>query len=277
MPINPNSKINRGDLNVDLSIQDVSNILTKFPTNLGVGGSEKENTQAMLFKFHNPIPGQIDPEHPFLSGNNKYIALPLPAELPFTDSYNFDDQSTLQSYGTWISNMYSRAQENFDNLFNLDFSGIDLANRKKGLVANSQAAITFQNPNFRQFTLAWDLVAKDEFEAASIYAIVQKFRIAAASSFRNKDGSASASSTSAYLKYPDLVSFIIYPGNNRYPFPASYPCFIESVNYVPVSHEGQIPFFTDSVPVGWKLSIVLKESMYLDKTEIAPGWGEQGF
>lgn len=271
MPINPNTKVNRGDLNANLSIQDASDILTKFPTNLGVGGSEKENVQAMLFKFHNPIPGQIDPEHPFLSGNNKYVALPLPAELPFTDSYNYDDASTLQSYGTWIANMLSRAGENLSNIANLDFSGIDLANRKKALVANSQAAVTFQNPNFRSFTFSWELVAKDELEAAMIHSIVQKFRIAAASSFQNGDA------TAAYLKYPDLVSFVIYPGNNRYPFPASYPCFIESVNFSPVSHEGQIPFFVDSAPVGWKLSLALKESMYLDKNEIAPGWGEQGF
>lgn len=277
MPINPITKIDgkpivdRGVFNADLTMKDLPDILTKFPANLGVGGSEKEHVQAIMFKFHNPIPGEIDPKHPSLKGDNKYIALPIPAELPFTDSYNYDDQSDLQSYGTWIKNMLARAGKNFENLANLDFTGIGLGNRLDALAANSQAAVTFQNPTFRPFTFSWDLVAKNEFEATAIHTIVQKFRIAAASSF--KDGVASG----AYLEYPDLVSFIIYPGGDRYPFPASHPCFIESVNFSPISTDGQIPFFPDSVPIGWKLVISLKESVYLDKNEISPGWGIQGF
>lgn len=269
MPINPTTKIDRGDFNTNLSIQDVSEILTKFPLNLGVGGAEKENVQAMLFKFHSPIPGELDPKHPQLTGNNKYIALLIPAELPFTDSYSYDDSSSMQDYGTWFNNMLSRAGQNVGNIS--DLSGIELGNRKQGLTVNSQAAITFKNPAFRSFTFSWEMIAKNQSEASAIQTIVQKFRIAAASAFQG------GSSSAPYLEYPDLVSFIIYPGGGKYPFPASYPCFIESVNFAPVSHEGQIPFFVDSAPVGWKLSLSLKESMYLDKNEISPGWGQQGF
>lgn len=272
MPINPYDRIDkpvlRDGYEKDLTIPDTGDILTKYPINLGVGGSEKENVQAILFKFHNPIPGQIEPENPNLQGNNRYVALPLPAELPFSDTYSYDD-SSLQSYGTWIKNMLARAGQNIGSLTGGETA--DSGNRRLGQTPNSQAALTFNNPIFRTFTFSWELVAKDEAEAGAIHSIIQKFRIGAASTFQGGD------SKSAYIKYPDLVSFIIYPGNNRFPFPASYPCFIESVTYPPLSADGQIPFFHDSAPVGWKLTLVLKESMYLDKIEIAPGWGQQGF
>lgn len=269
MPLNPTTKIDRGVFNTDLTVRDAGSTLTKFPSNLGNGGFENENIQAILFKFHSAIPGQLDPKHPALSGDNKYIALPIPAELPFTDSYNYDDQSTLESYGTWIMNMLSRAGQNAGSVLGGDKA--DLANRKLGLERNSQAAVTFQSPNFRSFTFSWDLVANTPAEAKALHTIVQKFRIAAASAFQNGDV------TAPYLEYPDLVSFVIYPGNFIAPFPASYPCFIESVSFNPISQEGQIPFFVDSAPVGWKLSLALKESMYLDKNEIQPDWNTQGF
>lgn len=271
MPLNPTQVIDRKDFNSDLTVKDAGNTLTRFPSNLGSGGFENENIQAILFKFHNPIPGQIEPKHPALQGDNKYIALPLPAELPFTDSYNYDDMSTLQSYGTWFKSILDRTGQNLGNIFNTDLTGIDLGNRISGLAANSKAAVTFQNPNFRTFTFSWDMIANSPAEAKMLHTIVQKFRIAAASHFQ--DGNV----LGGFIEYPDLVSFVIYPGNFKAPFPASYPCFIESVGWNPVSHEGQIPFFVDGAPVGWRLSLTLKESMYLDKKDIQPDWDKQGF
>lgn len=267
MPINPVSKIDRNVFTADLSVPDTADIFRKFPPNLGNDG---ENRPAMLFKFHSAVPGETEPRPKDLQGNGKFLALPLPAELPFTDSYNYDDSSSLQDYATWIKNMVSRAEQNLGSIFGGD--GADLGNRKKGRETNSQAAIIFKNPNFRTFSFSWELVARSKLENIAIQTAVYAFRLAAASHFQDGDA------TAEYLEYPSLVSFVIYPGGDSNPFPASYPCFIESVSYAPVSQEGQIPFFKDGVPVGWKLSIVLKESMYLDRDDIVHGLdNNQGF
>lgn len=264
-PVNPKQVPGlRQDFNTyNLSMLSSSSMLNKFPKDLGV--DNRENEPAMLFKFHNPIAGQDEPEYGMLQGQGRYIGLPIPNELQFGEEYKYDDSGSTRTIAQAASSAAGRAAD----LVKYSLSGVGIGLRRAGKARNPAAAITFVSPEFRSYSFSWDLIAKSREEAIAIKKIVQLFRIAAASEF--DDGE-----TGTDLKYPHLVSFVVVVGKDN-PFPASYPAFIESIKFNPISSEDQIPFFEDGQPVGWKLELSLKESMWLDRREIANHQGELGF
>lgn len=263
-PVNPKQVPGlRQDFNTfDVSVPSSSSMLFKWPRDIGSEG--KENEPAMLFKFHSPVAGAKEPEYPLLQGKGRYIGLPLPEELSFADGYKYDDSGSLRSIAVALAKALGRA---YDSVTSLSGRGITL--RRSGTAINPAAAITFVSPEFRSYSFSWNLYAKSRQDALDIFAIIQLFRIAAASQYdTNEEGND--------LKYPHLVSFVVAVGADH-PFPASYPSFIESVKFSPISGDEQVPLFADGQPVGWKLNLELKESMWIDRRELAMSQREQGF
>lgn len=264
MAVNPISVIVRQDFNTyDYGI-DKGNIglLNKFPSSLG--NDNNMNEPAMLFKFHSAIAGKGEPEDSRLTGANRYIGLPVSPDLKFQDKYTFEEK-TVNSIGTAVANTAERTLQNIYNLFT---SGMDIGLRRSGQAPNEMMAVAFKNPEFRTYQFSWELFATSQEESVRLMNIIHLFRIAAAAKFEGGE-------TAAYIKYPDLVSFVVVTKQGNI-FPASYACFIESVDYEPAKVDGQVPFFQDGFPIGWKFSISLKESMYLDKEDIN-GSNKQGF
>lgn len=262
-PVNPKQVPElRQDFNTyNLSMPSSTGMLFKWPKDLGTDG--KENEPAMLFKFHNPIAGADEPDYPLLRGAGRYIGLPVPVELQLGEEYKYDDSGSVRSIATELMKAAGRAYDNVTSL-----SGTDITLRRAGKARNPAAAITFVSPEFRTYSFSWELYAKSKEDANTIWAIIQLFRTAAASEYdTNEEGND--------LKYPHLVSFVVVVGKDH-PFPASYPAFIESVKFSPISSEEQVPFFEDGQPVGWKLELNLKESLWIDRRELARFQGEQG-
>lgn len=265
MSNNPQTKINRDVFNkYEYGIKNSRGILTKFPTTLG--NEEHENQPAMLFKFHSPIPDQGEPDHPSLSGENRYIGLPIPKDLPFAESYTFNDDKSITDYWTALNSALRRGAQNVKGGAG---GGVNRLDRNEARITNNRAAVLFNTPKFRDFKFTWDLIPRNKTEARLIQSIVQRFRICAASEFEK------GNEWDTYLKYPNLVSFLFQISENKI-FPASYACFIETVGYKPIESNGQILFFDDGM-AGFTLSIDLKETMYLDRTEISDSIDIQGF
>ena len=238
----------------DLSVPASNSMLYKFPFDLG--DNNKENEPAILFKFHDPIAGQGAPTYPLLNGPGRYIGLPIPPDLQLGEEYKYDDSGSTRTNFESIKAAGGRAWDA------LSWAGSGFNRRMDGKTLNPAAAIVFNSPEFRSYSLSWTLYAKTKKEAARIREIIQLFRIAAAAEFVTNE-------MGQDLKYPSLVSYVIVIGQH-FPFPASYPCFIESVKFSPIASEDQVVFFEDGQVVGWKLDLALKESMWLDRREIGP-------
>jgi len=117
--------------------------------------------------------------------------------------------------------------------------------------------MVFKQPNFKEYTFAWDLVAHNEAETEIISDIVHQFKYAAAPAQQG-----------LVYNYPSIVLMKLYPAD-YYTF-VMKPAAITAVS-ADYTGAGQPAFNRNGAPVHVKLQLSFKEIQIWEKNSFPRG------
>ena len=124
----------------------------------------------------------------------------------------------------------------------------DIQSSQTGARVNPGLYMVFKQPNFKEYTFAWDLVAHNEAETEIISNIVYQFKYAAA-----------PTQLGPVYEYPSIALMKLYPAD-YYTF-VMKPAAITAVS-ADYTGAGQPAFNRNGAPVHVKLQLSLKKFRY---------------
>ena len=176
------------------------------------------------------------------------VILPVPSSLSDVSILNWEQRS-VKDLG---ENLASGILGPIYNQISAAASSVGaIGGAYTGYTVNPGLFMVFTQPNFKEYTFQWDLVANNEDETRRISDIVNSFKFAAAP----------ASVGPAYL-YPDIAIMKLFP-KDYYTF-VMKPAAITSVQ-VQYNGAGQPAFLRNGAPVNVKLAVQFKEIQIWEK------------
>lgn len=175
------------------------------------------------------------------------IVLPIPSRLIDLSILNWEQRSVL---GDVASIEPTRSIER-GMVLN------DIQSAQTGARVNPGLYMVFKQPNFKEYTFAWDLVAHNEAETEIISDIVHQFKYAAAPAQQG-----------LVYNYPSIVLMKLYPAD-YYTF-VMKPAAITAVSS-DYTGAGQPAFNRNGAPVHVKLQLSFKEIQIWEKNSFPRG------
>ena len=175
------------------------------------------------------------------------IVLPIPSRLIDLSVLNWEQRSVL---GDVASIEPTRSIEKAMVLN-------DIQSAQSGARVNPGLYMVFKQPNFKEYTFAWDLVAHNEAETEIISDIVHQFKYAAAPAQQG-----------LVYNYPSIVLMKLYPAD-YYTF-VMKPAAITAVS-ADYTGAGQPAFNRNGAPVHVKLQLSFKEIQIWEKNSFPRG------
>ena len=173
------------------------------------------------------------------------VILPVPSSLADVSILNWEQTSIVEQGGKIAGGFLPQSAMNAA-------SGVAaIAGAALGKTVNPGLFMVFTQPNFKEYTFQWDLVANNEDETRRIADIVNSFKFAAAP----------AASGPFYI-YPDIAIMKLFP-KDYYTF-VMKPAAITSVQ-VQYNGAGQPAFLRNGAPVNVKLAVQFKEIQIWEK------------
>lgn len=186
------------------------------------------------------------------------VILPVPSSLADVSILNWEQTSIVEQGGKIAGSFLSQSAVNFASRFNAAASGAAaIAGAYAGATVNPGLFMVFTQPNFKEYTFQWDLVANNEDETRRIAEIVNSFKYAAAPTAVGP----------AYI-YPDIAIMKLFP-KDYYTF-VMKPAAITSVQ-VQYNGAGQPAFLRNGAPVNVKLAVQFKEIQIWEKNSWSRG------
>ena len=228
--------------NVDLGTSDItlSNLIGNITSTLNtvITSSPSENLKNIFGSSGTNIAITIDQPD---------IILPIPSRLIDLSVLNWEQRSVL---GDVASIEPTRSIER-GMVLN------DIQSAQTGSRVNPGLYMVFKQPNFKEYTFAWDLVAHNEAETEIISDIVHQFKYAAAPTQRGP-----------LYDYPSIVLMKLYPAD-YYTF-VMKPAAITAVS-ADYTGAGQPAFNRNGAPVHVKLQLSFKEIQIWTKNTFPRG------
>jgi hypothetical protein len=228
--------------NVNLGISDItfSNLFEGITSTLkeAITSSFSENAKKLFEPSGTNLAITIDQPD---------IILPIPSRLIDLSVLNWEQRSVL---GDIASIDPTRAIER-GMVLN------DIQSAQTGARVNPGLYMVFKQPNFKEYTFAWDLVAHNEAETEIISDIVHQFKYAAAPA---QEG--------LVYNYPSIVLMKLYPAD-YYTF-VMKPAAITAVS-ADYTGAGQPAFNRNGAPVHVKLQLSFKEIQIWTKNTFPRG------
>ena len=176
------------------------------------------------------------------------VILPVPSSLADVSILNWEQRSVQELgenlAGGILGPIYNRIRGAASSVGAIGGAYI-------GETVNPGLFMVFTQPNFKEYTFQWDLVANNEDETRRIADIVNSFKFAAAP----------AASGPFYI-YPDIAIMKLFP-KDYYTF-VMKPAAITSVQ-VQYNGAGQPAFLRNGAPVNVKLAAQSKEIQIWEK------------
>jgi hypothetical protein len=228
--------VNLGTGNITSSFNNLSNLLSSLTPN--ISSSLEENLKNLFSSSGTNIAITID---------QPGIILPIPSRLIDLSVLNWEQRSVL---GDIASIDPTRAIER-GMVLN------DIQSSQTGARVNPGLYMVFKQPNFKEYTFAWDLVAHNEAETEIISDIVHQFKYAAA-----------PTQLGPVYEYPSIVLMKLYPAD-YYTF-VMKPAAITAVS-ADYTGAGQPAFNRNGAPVHVKLQLSFKEIQIWEKKSFPRG------
>lgn len=200
------------------------------------------------------------------------IALPIPNDVSFSDSWSWAEEDSFKTAAA-INSLAAGDEDANKNLFMKSSSAAALAlisAKQPVLAAQSRQAINpkqevlFSGVTYRTFTHSFQFAARSQEEADAIYEIYKTFRYSASPDY--------VDSASFVYVYPSDFDIQYYHGTkqNKY-IPKHTSCVLTSVttNYSPNS---SFATFAGGAPIMISLTLNFKELATVSKVEIAEGY-----
>lgn len=180
------------------------------------------------------------------------VILPVPSSLADVSILNWEQTSIVEQGGKIAGSFLPQSAVNFASRFTAAVSGAAaIAGAYAGVTVNPGLFMVFTQPNFKEYTFQWDLVANNEDETRRIADIVNSFKFAAA-----------PASQGFYYDYPDIAIMKLFP-KDYYTF-VMKPAAITSVQ-AQYNGAGQPAFLRNGAPVNVKLAVQFKEIQIWEK------------
>lgn len=175
------------------------------------------------------------------------IILPIPSRLVDLSILNWDQRSVLGDMAS------------IDPSGGIEKSMVlnDIQSSQTGARVNPGLYMVFKQPNFKEYTFAWDLVAHNEAETEIISNIVYQFKYAAA-----------PTQLGPVYEYPSIALMKLYPAD-YYTF-VMKPAAITAVS-ADYTGAGQPAFNRNGAPVHVKLQLSFKEIQIWTKNNFPRG------
>ena len=175
------------------------------------------------------------------------IILPIPSRLVDLSILNWDQRSVLGDVAS------------IDPTRGIEAGMVlnDIQSAQTGSRVNPGLYMVFKQPNFKEYTFAWDLVAHNEAETEIISNIVYQFKYAAAPEQQGP-----------LYKYPSIALMKLYPAD-YYTF-VMKPAAITAVS-ADYTGAGQPAFNRNGAPVHVKLQVSFKEIQIWTKNNFPRG------
>lgn len=175
------------------------------------------------------------------------IILPIPSRLVDLSILNWEQRSVLGDIASIAPT----------NLIERSMVLNDIQSSQTGAIINPGLYMVFKQPNFKEYTFAWDLVAHNEAETEIISNIVYQFKYAAA-----------PTQIGPLYQYPSIVLMKLYPAD-YYTF-VMKPAAITAVS-ADYTGAGQPAFNRNGAPVHVKLQVSFKEIQIWTKNNFPRG------
>lgn len=233
-------KYNTGQARPNVNIvSDITSSFNTLLTNLpNISFSLEKNIKALFEPSGTNIAITIDQPD---------IVLPIPSRLIDLSVLNWEQRSVL---GDVASIEPTRSIER-GMVLN------DIQSAQTGARVNPGLYMVFKQPNFKEYTFAWDLVAHNEAETEIISDIVHQFKYAAAPAQQG-----------LLYEYPSIVLMKLYPAD-YYTF-VMKPAAITAVS-ADYTGAGQPAFNRNGAPVHVKLQLSFKEIQIWEKNSFPRG------
>jgi hypothetical protein len=175
------------------------------------------------------------------------IILPIPSRLVDLSILNWDQRSVLGDVAS------------IDPTRGIEAGMVlnDIQSAQTGARVNPGLYMVFKQPNFKEYTFAWDLVAHNEAETEIISNIVYQFKYAAAPTQQGPS-----------YQYPSIALMKLYPAD-YYTF-VMKPAAITAVS-ADYTGAGQPAFNRNGAPVHVKLQLSFKEIQIWTKNNFPRG------
>tara|TARA_E500000318_G_C3532438_1_gene201157 strand:- start:326 stop:1180 length:855 start_codon:yes stop_codon:yes gene_type:complete len=235
-----NSRQAKPNVNIVGDITSPFNSLSKFISDLtpDISFSLEDNLKKLFEPSGTNIAITIDQPD---------IILPIPSRLIDLSVLNWEQRSVL---GDVASIEPTRSIER-SMVLN------DIQSAQSGARVNPGLYMVFKQPNFKEYTFAWDLVAHNEAETEIISDIVHQFKYAAAPAQQG-----------LLYEYPSIVLMKLYPAD-YYTF-VMKPAAITGVS-ADYTGAGQPAFNRNGAPVHVKLQLSFKEIQIWEKNSFPRG------
>ena len=235
-----NSRQAKPNVNIVGDITSPFNSLSKFISDLtpDISFSLEDNLKKLFEPSGTNIAITIDQPD---------IILPIPSRLIDLSVLNWEQRSVL---GDVASIEPTRSIER-SMVLN------DIQSAQSGARVNPGLYMVFKQPNFKEYTFAWDLVAHNEAETEIISDIVHQFKYAAAPAQQG-----------LLYEYPSIVLMKLYPAD-YYTF-VMKPAAITAVS-ADYTGAGQPAFNRNGAPVHVKLQLSFKEIQIWEKNSFPRG------
>ena len=203
------------------------------------------------------------------------IALPIPNDVSFSDSWSWGEEDSLKSaaINAAVNSIASGDGDANKNLFMKSTTAAALAmiaSKQPVLAAQTRQAINpkqevlFSGVGYRTFTHSFQFAARSQAEVDTIYEIYKTFRYSASPDY--------VDSAAFVYVYPSDFDIQYYHGNqqNKY-IPKHTSCVLTNVttNFSPNS---SFATFKDGAPIMISLTLNFKELATVSKVEIAEGY-----
>lgn len=233
----PNVNLGTSDITLSNLIGDITSVL-----NNALTSSFSENVKNLFGSSGTNIAITID---------QPGIILPIPSRLIDLSILNWEQRSVL---GDVASIEPTRSIET-GMVLN------DIQSAQTGARVNPGLYMVFKQPNFKEYTFAWDLVAHNEAETEIISNIVYQFKYAAA-----------PIQSGPLYQYPSIALMKLYPAD-YYTF-VMKPAAITAVS-ADYTGAGQPAFNRNGAPVHVKLQVSFKEIQIWTKKSLKGSRGSR--
>jgi hypothetical protein len=175
------------------------------------------------------------------------LILPIPNNLSIDISVSYQDAELGPAVGAAVEKLNFDKMSSQSDIFNsvisagksgIEGAGLGVLGDSKigpgvsyltGLSVNPYLAVLFKNPNFRQHSFSWKLIAKNETESNTIKQIVNTFQF-------NMLPGILPDNNSLLFKYPNVIEIALSVNGNQADYLYSFKkCVIKDfkVNYTP--------------------------------------------
>lgn len=178
------------------------------------------------------------------SSNQGSVILPIPSSLADVQVLSWEQNSVL-AFGQAVPGVAAAT------------TAAAAVGVKTGNAPNPGLFMMFRQPNFKEYTFSWDMVADNQRETDTIAEIVD---------FIKNQSSPKIHVTGGFYEYPHIAVMKLYP-DDKYTFRMK-PAAITSVQ-VQYNGAGQPAFLRNGAPVHVKLTISFKEIQIWEKNS----WG----